>query len=79
MARRGEGLRALYGIVEAEDWEESEVVGDTGRFAEAAVEGLRSWWGDGWRLIEADCIAEVMFAAISDIFAVVSKDWKILH
>jgi len=57
-------LRAEDGI-EAEDrWLEMEVVGETGRFWEAAVDGLRSWWGEGSRLRDADWTAEVISAAM---------------
>lgn len=52
------GLRTDSGIVEAS--EDMEVVGETGCFLLAAVEGLRSWAGDGWRFREADWIAEAM-------------------
>ncbi len=44
-----------------------EVVGETGRLVDAAVEGLRSWAGSGLRLIEADWIAEAMSTAGFDI------------
>lgn len=38
-----------------------EVVGETGRLVEAAVEGLRSWAGSGWCFMEADWMVEAMF------------------
>lgn len=47
---------------------EMEVVGETGRFSEAAVEGLRSWAGSGWRLIEADWIVDARSTAGFDMF-----------
>lgn len=40
-----------------------EVVGETGRLVEAAVEGLRSWAGSGWCFMEADWMVEAMFIA----------------
>lgn len=47
---------------------EIEVVGETGRFWEAAVEGLRSWAGSGWCLIEADWIVDARSTAGFDMF-----------
>ena len=44
-----------------------EVVGETGRFWEAVVEGLRSWAGSGLCLMEADWIAEAMSTAGLDM------------
>lgn len=44
-----------------------EVVGETGRLVEAAVEGLRSWAGSGWRLMEADWMVEAMSTAGFDM------------
>lgn len=44
-----------------------EVVGETGRLVEAAVEGLRSWAGSGWCFMEADWMVEAMFIAGFDI------------
>lgn len=44
-----------------------EVVGETGRLVDAAVEGLRSWAGSGWRFMEADWIVEAMSTAGLDI------------
>ena len=45
-------LRAEEGMLFSEL--EMEVVGETGRFSEAVVEGLRSWARSGWCLMEAD-------------------------
>ena len=39
-------------------FDEMEAVGDTGLITDAAVDGFRSWTGDGFRLMDADCIAE---------------------
>ena len=44
-----------------------EVVGETGRFWEAAVDGLRSWAGSGWCLMEADWTAEAISTAGFDM------------
>ena len=44
-----------------------EVVGETGRLLDAAVEGLRSWVGSGWRLMEADWMVEAISTAGFDI------------
>lgn len=55
MRERGRG-RAVMGIEEGEDGGEERCDGresDTGRFVEAAVDGLISCVGDGARLIEA--------------------------
>lgn len=46
---------------------EIEVVGETGRFWDAAVEGLRSWAGSGWCLIEADWIVDARSTAAFDM------------
>jgi len=54
---------------------EIDVMGETGRFWEAVVEGLRSWAGSGWCLIEADWIVEAMFAATEVIMDVLIS-WK---
>lgn len=35
----------------------------TGSKVEAAVEGLMSWLGEGWRLMEADWMVDVIVAA----------------
>lgn len=35
----------------------------TGHFWEAEVEGLRSWWGEGWRFREADWRVEARVRA----------------
>ena len=45
----------------------TEVVGETGRLVDAAVEGLRSWAGSGLRLMEADWIAEAISTPGFDI------------
>lgn len=50
-----------------------EVVGETGRFSEAAVEGLRSWAGSGWCLMEADWMAEAISTAGLDMMGVTVK------
>ena len=47
--------------------EDTEVVGDTGRLVLAAVEGLRSCAGEGWRFMEADWMAEAMSTAGEDM------------
>ena len=54
---------------------EMEVVGETGRFCDAAVEGLRSCAGSGCFLIEASWIREVMLAAddMVDMFTAETK------
>lgn len=44
-----------------------EVVGETGRLVEAAVEGLRSWAGSGCRFRDADWMVEAMSIAGFDI------------
>lgn len=44
-----------------------EVVGETGRLVEAAVEGLRSWAGSGLCFMEADWMVEAMSTAGFDI------------
>ena len=45
----------------------TEVVRETRRLVEAAVEGLRSWAGSGFCFMEADWMAEAMFIAGFDI------------
>lgn len=51
--------------------EDTEVgdTGSTGFFVEALVEGFTSCAGDGWRLIEADCIVEAISTAGFDMVA----------
>ena len=44
-----------------------EVVGETGRLVEAAVEGLRSWAESGWCFMEADWMVEAISMAGFDI------------
>lgn len=63
--RRGTGLRAEEGMLFSEL--AMEVVGETGRLVEAAVEGLRSWAGSGLCLIEADWMVEAISTAGFDI------------
>ena len=63
--RRGTGLRAEEGMLFSEV--AMEVVGETGRLVDAAVEGLRSWAGSGSCLMEADWMVEAMFNAGLDI------------
>ena len=46
-------------------------VGERGCFVEAAVEGLMSWVGEGWRFMDADCRVEAMSMAGLDILRVV--------
>lgn len=50
---------------------EGAMLGETGNFFEAAVEGLRSWWGEGERLREADWMVEAMSRGRFDMVAVV--------
>lgn len=63
--RRGMGLMAEEGMLFSVL--ATEVVGETGRFVEAVVEGLRSWAGSGWCLMEADWMVEAMSSAGFDI------------
>lgn len=44
--------------------DEMEIVGDTGCLEDAAVDGLRSCMGEGWRLRDADWMVEAIFMAI---------------
>lgn len=56
-----------------------EVVGETGRFWEAAVEGLRSWVGSGLCFMEADWIVEASSTAGFDMIVVeVGKGWMLV-
>ena len=76
--RRGTGLRAEEGMLFSEL--AIEVVGETGRLVEAAVEGLRSWVGSGSRFMDADCRVEAMsnagFDIVGGIMVVVGDgDW----
>ena len=43
--------------------DEMEIVGDTGSLEDAAVDGLRSCTGEGWRLRDADWMVEAIFMA----------------
>ena len=52
---------------------EMEVVGEMGRLVEAAVEGLMSWEGEGWRFKEADWIVEAMSIAGLDMATIVKQ------
>ena len=61
MAFRGTGFSADSGMLSAFD--EMEAVGDTGLLMDAAVDGFRSWTGDGFRLMDADCIVDAMSMA----------------
>lgn len=63
--RRGMGLMAEEGMLFSEL--AMEVVGETGRLVEAAVEGLRSWAGSGCRFMEADWMVEAISTAGFDI------------
>ena len=56
MDLRGTGFSADSGMLSAFD--EMEAVGDTGLLMDAAVDGFRSWTGDGFGLIEADCMVD---------------------
>lgn len=44
-----------------------EVVGETGRLVDAAVEGLRSWAVSGWCFMEADWMVDAISTAGFDI------------
>ena len=44
-------------------FEDIDVVGDTGLLVDAAVDGLRSWAGDGCLLIDADCMVDAISIA----------------
>ena len=63
--RRGTGLTAEEGMLSSELV--MEVVGETGRLVEAAVEGLRSWAGSGSRFMEANWMVDAMSTAGFDI------------
>jgi len=64
---RGTGFSASSGMLEREleaEWEREVGPGwMMGRFCEAEVEGLRSWWGEGWRFREADWRVEARVRA----------------
>ena len=49
--------------MESEEAVDEGETGRTGRFSDAAVDGLMSWSGEGWRLREADWRVEVRVAA----------------
>ena len=68
MARRGAGFSADSGILFSDDIEVGDT-GSTGFFVETLVEGFASCAGDGWRLIEADCIVEAISTAGFDMIA----------
>lgn len=65
--RRGTGLRAEEGMLLVSEELAMEVVGETGRLVDAAVDGLRSWAGSGLRLMEADWMVEAISNAGFDI------------
>ena len=44
----------------------------TGSKVEAAVEGLMSWLGEGWRLMEADWMVDVIVAAALSAMTITS-------
>ena len=67
MARLGAGFSADSGMLSASDDREVGDAGSTGCLVEAAVEGFTSWAGEGWRLMDADCIAEAMSMAGLDM------------
>lgn len=69
MARLGAGFKVDSGMLSALDETDLGDAGSTGSLVEAAVEGLISWVGDGWRLMEADCIAEAISMAGFDMLA----------
>ena len=57
--------------------DEMEAAGDTGLLREAAVDGFRSWAGDGFRLIDADCIVEAMsIAGFAIVDRGLSRPWR---
>lgn len=68
MARRGAGFSADSGILFSEDTEVGDT-GSTGFLVEAVVDGFASCAGDGWRLIEADCMVEAISTAGFDMVA----------
>ena len=77
--RRGRGARIPEDMEEMEDEEEcerddGETTMSAGSLAEAAVEGLMSWVGDGWRLMETDWMAEASSAAGLDDMAKMGED-----
>lgn len=64
----GTGLSADSGILSAlEEIGDVGEAGLTGCLLLAAVEGLRSWCGEGWRLMEADWIADAMSMGTEDM------------
>ena len=46
------------------------MVGETGSFLDAAVEGLISWEGEGWRFMDAVCMVDARSIAESAIIEV---------
>ena len=78
---RGRGRMMSLGRVEASSSLtrelERECGGETtsaGIFLEAAVDGLMSWAGSGWRLREADWMVDA--SSVARLFAIVGKDSK---
>lgn len=67
MALLGAGFKVDSGMLSALDETDVGDAGSTGSLVEAAVEGLISWVGEGWRLMEADCIAEAISMAGFDM------------
>ncbi len=55
------GLSLQYGMLLSPD--DTEIVGETGCLEEAAVDGLRSWAGEGWRFRDTDWMVEAMLMA----------------
>ena len=60
------------------------MVGETGCLAEAAVEGLMSWVGEGWRFMLADCSVDASSMAGLDILNELmsggtSDAWRAVH
>lgn len=52
-------------------------VGERGCFVEAAVEGLMSWVGEGWRFMDADWSVEAISMAGLDIVRVVVRKMEV--
>lgn len=73
MARRGIGRNADTGISSSPTSERSSEPIVTGSFLLAAVLGLRSWEGDGWRFSEAACNVE---AISKGAFEAMINGWK---
>lgn len=78
---RGTGFSASSGMLEREleaEWEREVGPGRvTGRFCEAEVEGLRSWWGEGWRFREADWRVEARVRAGEEAEAEADIVWGV--